>query len=246
MASGDSRGSRAVAARRHRGRRARRSTHRAWRGHRRAPLAAAHGSLGHRPCHSSASATASASITPSARGTLRVYRRPVVEVDERAATLQLERPVGRFRDRPGAVPAVGGRPARGRRPPTPLRPPGGLRSRRAASPEPSRRCGGGARRRSKTSGSRNARMSLSWARWRRVWRLEADRGGVLGGVGGPLAGEAPRRGSRSAAQAVDGVGGGLDLEHAVGQVLAHAALGVARRGGRRARARGTRGGPRRR
>ena len=52
-------------------------------------------------------------------------------------------------------------------------------------------------------------------------RLEADGGGVLGRVGGPLAGKPPLE-DPLGGPPVDGVRGDLDLEHPVGHVLAHA------------------------
>ena len=66
-------------------------------------------------------------------------------------------------------------------------------------------------------------------------RLGADGGGVLGRVGGSLAGEPPLE-DPLGGPPVDGVRGHLDLEHPVGDVLAHARARRGRPGGRRARA----------
>ncbi len=60
--------------------------------------------------------------------------------------------------------------------------------------------------------------------------LLVNAGGMAGWVGGALFGEAPGE-DLLGGPVVDGVGGDLDLEHAVGQVLADAALGQARAAG---------------
>ncbi len=53
-----------------------------------------------------------------------------------------------------------------------------------------------------------------------------DGGGVVGGVGGALVGEAAGE-DLLGGPGVDGVGGGFDFEHAVGDVLGDALLGQA-------------------
>ena len=55
--------------------------------------------------------------------------------------------------------------------------------------------------------------------------LLVHRGGVLGGLGGPFLGKTAGQDLLSG-PGVDGVGGGLDLEHAVGDVFGRPLLGV--------------------
>ena len=119
-------------------RRPRRSAHRPRRGCRRTPPAPPHRSLGHRSCRASRrrprphQPRRQPAVPGRAAG-------PCVEVDERAATLRLQRAVGRFssglqRCPPLAVEQTRGR---GRRL---CRSWFRLRGRRAANPEPRRRC----------------------------------------------------------------------------------------------------------
>lgn len=138
----------------HRRRRPRRSAHRPRRGCRRTPPAPPHRSLGHRSCRAwrrrprPHQPRRQPAVPRRAAGPCRRGRRACRHASASAGG-------GPVLERTPTVPAVGRRTDSRARPPT-LPQSVSLRGRRAASPEPRRRCGGGARhpRRPRARGTR--------------------------------------------------------------------------------------------